>query len=98
MEGYRRRPPMEGFSKPGQLGRGEAWDEDDSVEGHSMSDERTDQTEDTEGHVINRRIEDEDTEGHVINRRVEDEDTEGHVINRRVDDDDDTEGHKLNLK
>ena len=39
MDNYRRRPPMEGFSRPGELG-GEAFD-DDSVEGHIM-DERDD--------------------------------------------------------
>ena len=38
MDNYRRRPPMEGFSRPGSLG-GEAHD-DDSVEGHMMDDEK----------------------------------------------------------
>jgi hypothetical protein len=68
MDQYRRRPPMEGFARPGDLGRGEAWD-DDSVEGHMMDQERRDD-EDVEGHAmssLNLRAtsdEDEDTEGH----------------------------------
>ncbi len=48
MDNYRRRPPMEGFSLPGQLG-GEAFD-DDEVEGHTMT--------------ITRKFDDDDTEGH----------------------------------
>jgi len=82
MDNYRRRPPMEGFSRPGQLG-GEAFNDDDAVEGHIM----TDQTDDT------RKL-DEDTEGHKLTRGVaDDDDTEGHKLTRGVADDDDTEGH-----
>ena len=51
MDDYRRRPPMEGFSRPGSLG-GEAHD-DDSVEGHIM-DERDD-TADTNIRAQGRR-------------------------------------------
>jgi len=84
----RRRPPMEGFSRPGSLG-GEAWQDDDSVEGHIMDDDRrTDQ--DTQGHISRPRI-DDDTEGHLSRPRVDD-DTEGHISRPRLDDDD-TEGH-----
>ena len=86
MDNYRRRPPMEGFSRPGQLG-GEAFN-DDEVEGHIM----TDQTEDT------RKL-DDDTEGHGgTGRKFDDDDTEGHGgTGRKVADDDDTEGH-ISLK
>ena len=48
MDNYRRRPPMEGFSLPGQLG-GEAFD-DDEVEGHTMTISRKFDEDDTEGH------------------------------------------------
>ena len=90
MEQFRRRPPMEGFSQPGSLGGGEAWD-DDSVEGHIMDDLRQDQ--DVEGHRFERRA-DDDTEGHVKFPRADgDDDTEGHVKLPRADGDDDTEGH-----
>ncbi|MBA3586413.1 MAG: hypothetical protein H0W41_02100 [Chloroflexi bacterium] len=84
MDNYRRRPPMEGFSRPGQLG-GEAFNDDDAVEGHIM----TDQTDDT------RKL-DDDTEGHGgFGRKVaDDDDTEGHGgTGRKISDDDDTEGH-----
>ena len=83
MDNYRRRPPMEGFSRPGQLG-GEAFNDDDAVEGHIM----TDQTDDT------RKL-DDDTEGHGgFGRKIDDDDTEGHGgFGRKVADDDDTEGH-----
>jgi hypothetical protein len=96
MDRFRRRPPMEGFSRPGSLG-GEAYD-DDSVEGHIMDDDRT-QDIDTEGHVKAPRA-DDDTEGHAFTRRLEgdDDDTEGHAFTRRADDDDDTEGHAGWLK
>lgn len=63
MDDFRRRTPMEGFSRPGSLG-GEAWkDSDDSVEGHIMDDLRQDQ--DTEGHRF-QASDDEDTEGHAL--------------------------------
>lgn len=95
MDKFRRRPPMEGFSRPGSLG-GEAYD-DDSVEGHIMDDERT-QDVDTEGHAKWPRADEDDTEGHRVLRRAEDdEDTEGHGL-RRATDDDDTEGHLGGLK
>ena len=81
MDNYRRRPPMEGFSRPGQLG-GEAFNNDE-VEGHIM----TDQTDDT------RKL-DEDTEGHKLTRGIaDDDDTEGHKLTRGIADDEDTEGH-----
>ena len=86
MDNYRRRPPMEGFSRPGELG-GEAFD-DDSVEGHIM-DER-DETP-SEG-IAKRRLDEDDTGGST-------DDTEGHRGGARqaVDDEDDTEGHRANL-
>ncbi len=91
MDQYRRRPPMEGFSRPGSLG-GEAWDDsDDTVEGHIMSDDRN---LDTEGHIRRRTDDESDTEGHgVLRRASDDDDTEGHGVLRRAEDDDDTEGH-----
>ncbi len=109
MDNYRRRPPMEGFSRPGQLG-GEAFDED-VVEGHMM-DERDDTPgsdltrrldDDTEGHKLNTRgiADEDDTEGHKLNTRgiADEDDTEGHKLNTRgVADEDDTEGHKLNTR
>lgn len=105
MEQYRRRPPMEGFSRPGSLG-GEAHDNDDSVEGHIMDDDRTQDgsssfskradDDDTEGHRKLPRS-DDDTEGHGFNLKAspDDEDTEGHIgkLSRNADDDD-TEGHR----
>lgn len=106
MDNFRRRPPMEGFSRPGSLG-GEAWNDDDSVEGHAMNDDLR-QDADTEGHAILRRADEGDTEGHAVLRRADDEgddteghrllradedDTEGHRVLRRADEDDDTEGH-----
>jgi len=104
MDKYRRRPPMEGFSRPGSLG-GEAHDSDDSVEGHIMDDDRTQDSgssffkraddDDTEGHKKFPRA-DDDTEGHLggLRRADDDEDTEGHIgLRRSADDDDDTEGH-----
>ncbi|MEO7294694.1 MAG: hypothetical protein ABIZ57_01015 [Candidatus Limnocylindria bacterium] len=69
MDNYRRRPPREGFSRPGSLG-GEAFN-DDEVEGHIM----TDQTEDT------RKL-DDDTEGHTslpARKAADDDDTEGPI-------------------
>ena len=102
MDQYRRRPPMEGFSQPGQLG-GEAFD--DEVEGHIMTDRedptrdisrlnvRRDDDDDTEGHRLVRATDDDDTEGHRIAARIAaDDDTEGHAA-RMATDDDDTEGH-----
>ena len=106
MENYRRRPPMEGFSRPGSLG-GEAWqDDDDSVEGHIMSDDRT-LDQDTEGHAVFKADEgavlkaDDDTEGHAVFKadegavlKADDDDTEGHAgWLKSTEDDDDTEGH-----
>ena len=69
MDDYRRRPPMEGFSRPSSLG-GEAFN-DDEVEGHIM-DDRTDQDLDTEGHgaASRKAIDDDDTEGHVSMRNL----------------------------
>ena len=58
VDNFRRRPPMEGFSRPGSLG-GEAID-DDSVEGHIMEDDRRG----TGGEGFVRRADDDDTEGH----------------------------------
>jgi len=55
MDNYRRRPPMEGFSRPGQLG-GEAFD-DDEVEGHTMP-------------TTKRMLDDDDTEGHISARNL----------------------------
>ena len=90
MDKYRRRPPMEGFSRPGSLG-GEAHDNDDSVEGHIMDDDRT---QDGSSSYL-KRADDEDTEGHAgsIARRADDDDTEGHAGWLKASDDDDTEGH-----
>ncbi len=110
MDNFRRRPPMEGFSRPGSLG-GEAYD-DDSVEGHIMDDERQ-QQEDTEGHGWRRATEEDDTEGHGgklrgIAPRADEEDTEGHMPRVRFalpkeepnkdDDGDDTEGHGVRVR
>ena len=90
MDNYRRRPPMEGFSRPGLPG-GEAFD-DDAVEGHIM-DDRDDTYGDTS--LKRRRLEDDDdTEGHARRKLDDDDDTEGHA-RRKLDDDDDTEGHGL---
>jgi len=99
MDDLRRRPPMEGFSRPGSLGGGEAWD-DDTVEGHVMNDDLKQDQEDTEGHRLFKQGEDqEDTEGHRLFKQGEDqEDTEGHRLFKQGEDDDDTEGHKVNLK
>ena len=99
MDNFRRRPPMEGFSRPGSLG-GEAWnDEDDSVEGHIMSD---DKNLDTEGHGygLGRASDEEDTEGHgaTLGRVSDDEDTEGHAMVFRASDEDDTEGHGSQIR
>jgi hypothetical protein len=86
MDNYRRRPPMEGFSRPGQLG-GEAID-DDAVEGHMM-----DERDDIQGESLTRRrLDEDDTEGHAVTRKLDDDDTEGHAVTRKLDDDD-TEGH-----
>ena len=110
MDNFRRKPPMEGFSRPGQLG-GEAFDNDE-VEGHIMDERDEIQGEsatrrrvedDTEGHLTrtSRGLADEDdTEGHLTrtSRGVADEDdTEGHLTrtSRGVADEDDTEGHTL---
>jgi hypothetical protein len=95
MDNYRRRPPMEGFARPGQLG-GEAFN-DDEVEGHMM-----DERDETQGEgVTRRRLDEDDTEGHALNRRglTDEDDTEGHALNRRgIVDEDDTEGHALNKR
>ena len=94
MDNYRRRPPMEGFSRPGQLG-GEAFD-DDVAEGHMM-----DERDDTPGGSDLRRRLDDDTEGHKLKARgiADEDDTEGHKLNTRgIADEDDTEGHKLNTR
>jgi len=107
MDQYRRRPPMEGFSRPGSLG-GEAFD-DDEVEGHIMTDQDRDPAgdgisrgpkadDDTEGHGFSRAPKaDDDTEGHGFSRAPKadnDDDTEGHAVRKMLtDDDDDTEGH-----
>jgi hypothetical protein len=96
MDRFRRRPPMEGFSRPGSLG-GEAYDED-SVEGHIMDDDRT-QDIDTEGHGFLKASDEDDTEGHGnIARRADEDDTEGHAGIVRRADEDDTEGHAGWLK
>ena len=58
MDNYRRRPPMEGFSRPGGLG-GEAFD-DDSVEGHIM-----DERDDTPDTNFRRRVDEDPGESHV---------------------------------
>ena len=86
MDDFRRRGPMEGFSRPGSLG-GEAWKDEDSVEGHIMDDLKQDQ--DTEGHRFQAAGED-DTEGHRF-QAAGDDDTDGHRW--KVDGGDDTEGH-----
>jgi hypothetical protein len=74
VDDFRRRPPMEGFSRPGSLG-GEATQDDDIVEGHIMDDLRQDQ--DTEGHRVF-KADDDDTEGHRALKASDDDDTEGH--------------------
>ena len=102
MDDVRRKPPMEGYSRPGSLG-GEAFN-DDEVEGHIM----TDQDQDTEGHIKLPRADDDteghiklpraddDTEGHIKLPRADDEDTEGHAVRKSLTgDDDDTEGHQV---
>ena len=72
MDHNRRRPPMEGFSRPGSLG-GEAYD-DDEVEGHTMTLLRNSPDDDTEGHKhpggpkLPRAGDDDDTEGHTYLR------------------------------
>ena len=97
MDNYRRKPPMEGFSRPGSLS-GEAYD-DDEVEGHSMSMLRNNTPDDdTEGHgLATPKATDDDTEGHGGKFRgvTGDDDTEGHGGKFRgvTGDDDDTEGH-----
>ena len=88
MDNYRRRPPMEGFSRPGELG-GEAFD-DDSVEGHII-DERDDNPDSS----FRRKV-DEIPGDTTWRRRLDEDDTEGHgVTARKLEDDDDTEGHSL---
>lgn len=87
MDDFRRRTPMEGFSRPGSLG-GEAWQDEDSVEGHIMDDLKQDQ--DVEGHRF-QAADDDDTEGHRALQAAGDDDTEGHRW--KIDGDDDTEGH-----
>jgi hypothetical protein len=95
MDNYRRRPPMEGFSRPGQLG-GEAFDNDE-VEGHIM-----DERDDIPGEGITRRgLDEDDTEGHkATTRSVDEDDTEGHRATTRslTDDEDDTEGHRATTR
>ncbi len=104
MDNLRRRPPMEGFSRPGSLG-GEAWNDEDSVEGHIMNDELKDKnvisrrSDDTEGHGFGLPRADEDTEGHGFGlpRADKEEDTEGHgygLPRASEEDEDDTEGHR----
>ena len=96
MDDFRRRPPMEGFSRPGSLG-GEAFD-DDEVEGHIMGDRDRDEIG---GESWRRRLDDDDTEGHGVTakRASDDDDTEGHGITaKRASDDDDTEGHGVTAK
>ena len=80
MDQFRRKPPMEGYSRPGSLG-GEAIN-DDEVEGHIM----TDQDQDTEGHAGRRTLtDDDDTEGHAGRRTLtDDDDTEGHATTKRT--------------
>jgi len=77
MDDVRRKPPMEGFSRPGSLG-GEAFN--DEVEGHIM----TDQDQDTEGHIKLPRADDDDTEGHAVRKGLtdDDDDTEGHQVKK----------------
>ena len=87
MDDFRRRTPMEGFSRPGSLG-GEATQDDDSVEGHIMDDLKQDQ--DVEGHRF-QAADDDDTEGHRA-LKATDDDVEGHRF--QAADDDDTEGHR----
>ena len=76
MDRLRKRPPMEGFS-PGGLGRGGEFQDDDSVEGHIMTDDIKDQDQDTEGHgsggrpTLKASPDDDDTEGHGGGRRPE---------------------------
>jgi hypothetical protein len=91
VENYRRRPPMEGFSRPGSLG-GEAWDDEDSVEGHMMDDRTQDQ--DVEGHAVFKadqgavlKADEDDTEGHAVFKadqgavlKADEDDTEGHAV------------------
>jgi len=81
MDQFRRKPPMEGFSRPGSLG-GEAF-EDDEVEGHIM----TDKDDDTEGHAAKRSLtDDDDTAGHAAKTRslTDDDDTAGHATTKRT--------------
>ena len=80
MDNYRRRPPMEGFSRPGQLG-GEAF-KDDEVEGHIM--EERDKLQ-GDG-VVRRGLHEDDTEGHKLTTRgiADEDDTEGHALHKRT--------------
>ncbi|CAN5132780.1 hypothetical protein BH23CHL9_BH23CHL9_07910 [soil metagenome] len=96
MEDYRRRPPMEGFSRPGSLG-GEAWNDEDSVEGHIMNDDLR-QDDDTEGHRKLQATDDDDTEGHRKLQATDDDDTEGHAGRLQATDDDDTDGNAGRLQ
>ena len=96
MDNYRRRPPMEGFSRPGQLG-GEAF-EDDEVEGHIME-----ERDDIQGEgAVRRGLDEDDTEGHGLRAKslTDEDDTEGHGLRAKslTDDEDDTEGHSLNKR
>jgi hypothetical protein len=90
MDDFRRRPTMEGFTRPGSLG-GEAWNDDDSVEGHIMSDDLRQDENDVEGHGALKRgpqkraDEDDDVEGHGALKRGP---------QKRADEDDDVEGHR----
>jgi hypothetical protein len=88
MEQYRRRPPFgEGFLRDRR--GGEFTDDEDSVEGHSMSpvNRKAQDDEDVEGHINLRKAapDDEDTEGHINLRKAapDDEDTGGHINLRR---------------
>jgi hypothetical protein len=96
--------PRDRSFMPGRPG-GEAWDDEDSVEGHAMAGLRgklpksSDDDQDTQGHRLRAEEGEEDTEGHGQLRgalRADDEDdTEGHGQRRGAlrADEDDTEGH-----
>jgi hypothetical protein len=89
MDDFRRRPTMEGFTRPGSLG-GEAWNDDDSVEGHIMSDDLRQDENDVEGHGALKR---------GPQKRVDEDDVADHGAptrgpQKRADEDDDVEGHR----
>ena len=93
MDNYRRKPPMEGFSRQGHPGGG-AFD-DDAVEGHMMDDR-----DELQGDASLTRRGEDDTEGHKLTTRgiADEDDTEGHKLTTRGVADDDTEGHVLNKR